>query len=439
MPFTHFGVSDSYWMAPWEQREFCEALLEYGLIKYSNARTLPLKKGGVTDIYINLRDARNNPKAISYIARVFAGALRRLGVKRFVEVPDSVSCFAGRVAEIVNIPMVTIREDPKAGRVSKARVIGEIKRGELLSVIDDVITDGASKEPCLEECLKAGARIGPLVVTVDRQQGWKQNFAARSLDVEVWAGITLHDVRRYLIENLVMERCDPKLEEKNPLILALDGKSWEQNLPILDELRTTGCIFKVNDLVLNEGIKNLVPNLQVYGRTMIDLKGHDIPNTLINIAKHLLPCPPWAVTVHGSGGEEMIRAVVRALEGTPTKVLVVTVLTSIDPNTCKEIYRRMPIGQVRTIAEIAHRAGAHGLVCSPEEVKELRGKYPHKTLVTPGVRSPGKDKGDQKRTGTPEGAIASGADHIVGGRQFTGAADPVGEVMRVLKEELRRV
>ncbi len=218
--------------------------------------------------------------------------------------------------------------------------------------------------------------------------------------------------------------------------MALDAKDWEDILPLVDPLRTSGCIFKVNDLLLAKGSDWLLPNLSVYGRVMADVKGHDIPHTLENISRVLRKCPPWGVTIHASGGAEMIAKAVKIFEGTSTKILAVTVLTSIDPNTCEEIYHRQPIEQVRTLGEIARKAGAHGLVCSPEETAELRAKYPDATIVNPGIRSEGQDAGDQKRISTPAGAIASGASNLVMGRQILGAPDPVAEVMRVLRDEL---
>lgn len=426
----------NHWLIGEEKDALCEALLEFGLLKFSNKRDLPLKKGGTTDIYINLRDARDNPEAIEFISKQFMNPLLRLNPDRFAEVPDSVSCFAGSITTSMKLPYITIREEAKAGRVSNAKIIGNAKRGEVITVIDDVITDGASKIPCYSECLKRGLVLSSLVVLVDRQQGWKEKFQELGLNWDVWAGMSLHDVRRYLIENGIMERCNEDIEEKNPIIVALDGKSWEEILPIVDQLRTTGCILKVNDLLLNKGIENLIPDLQVYGRVMADIKGHDIGNTLSNISKHFLKNPPWAVTVHGSGGEDMIRAVVETLKGTGTKVLVVTVLTSMDEKNCNEIYYRMPAEQVQILANIAERAGAHGLVCSPQEVGDLRKIYPDMTLVTPGIRSAGKDAGDQKRIGTPEEAMKNGANNLVMGRQFLESSDPVAEVKRVLKEEL---
>jgi orotidine-5'-phosphate decarboxylase len=426
------------WLTPEERFEIIDRLIHYRLIKWDNLRNLVLKSGGTTDIYVNLRNARNIPKASPYVARIFANAIFRLNPDRFIEVPDAITPYSSRIAELVNIPYLTVRKEAKEGRVADAKISGECFPGERICIYDDVITDGQSKLGPYQECLARDLKILPLIVLVDRQQGWRKKFVELGINMDVWPGMTLHDIRRHLIENGYMERCDPDLEEKNPMIIGLDKASWEEHLPLIDKVRTSGCILKVNDLLLNEGIKNLVPNLQVYGRVMADIKGHDISNTLANISSHFLPFPPWAVTVHGSGGKEMIEAVVKKFNGTPTKVLVVTLLTSIDPRTCEEIYVRQSVEQVRALAMIAKRAGAHGFVCSVEETEDLRKAYPKMLIVNPAIRSLGKTVvgDDQSRKGTPEGAIALGANHIVMGRQITQAEDPSVEVMRVLKEEL---
>jgi orotidine-5'-phosphate decarboxylase len=424
------------WLDPAEQKTLIGKLLDWELIKFSNDRDLSLKSGETTDVYINLREARRHSDAIRLISRSFENPLRRINPDLFIEVPDAVSCFAGVICENTDISYVTIREQAKAGRVSNASMIGGAKRNSSAVIIDDVITDGESKVAPYREARAAGWNVEQLIVLVDRQQGWKGKFLAEKIDLPVWPGMTLHDVRKLLISDFdLMQRCDSAIEEKNPIIVALDGKSWEDILPIIDRLRPTGSILKVNDLLFNEGIKWLLPNLQIYGRVMADLKGHDISATLGNISKHFLPNPPWAVTVHASGGQEMISKVVEILKGTPTKVLAVTVLTSIKDE-CEEIYHRLPIDQVKDLAKIAHSAGAHGLVCSPEELGVLRTLYPTMTLVPAGIRSEGASKGDQKRTGTPADAMGAGANYIVMGRQILGADDPIVEIQRILTEEL---
>lgn len=441
-----FTLDGSCWLTPGEQEEAIAGLVRWGLLKWNNQRTLPLKSGGRTDIYENLRLTRNTPEAMRFFAELYASPLRRLRVDRFVEVPEAVSPLAGHISAITDIPMVTIREEVKGGRVAKGKILGDFKPGERVAIIDNVITDGASKLPSLTALRSAAVEVAAIVVMVDRQQGWKKKLAEAGFgNISVWSGMTLHDVRKFLVTQGLMERCDPAVEEKNPIIVALDGKDWDEILPLVDRLRTTGCIFKVNDLLVDQGIANLLPNLSVYGRVMADLKGHDIPNTVGNICRRLRACPPWAVTVHASGERttadasgkiKMIEAVKKELDGLSTKVLAVTVLTSIDPESCQEIYGRQPLEQTLKLTEIVSKGGVDGFVCSPKEVGALRTEYPDKVLVTAGVRSPGKDTQDQMRTDTPKGAKDAGADHLVMGRQILQAPDPVAEVFRVLNKEL---
>ncbi|MFA5012963.1 MAG: orotidine-5'-phosphate decarboxylase [Candidatus Paceibacterota bacterium] len=426
------------WILPEEQLQTVKRLWDLGLIRVSNKRDLSLRNGGNTDIYMGLRDARNDPDAIYYVSDLFAEPLSRLNIDRFIEIPDSVSCFAGPISLMTGLPYVTIREQAKEGRVSDAKIIGNLNPGDCVVGIDDVITDGASKEALYRECKKRGANVLGLIVLVDRQQGWQKFFKERGIELKVWAGMTLHDVRRCLIELEILERCDPIVEKRNPIIIALDGKNWEDLLPIIDPLRPTGCIFKANDLIFAKGFDNLIPDLSVYGRVMVDIKNHDTPNTIINTCTRLRKHNPWAVTIHASGGPEMIGEAVKTLKGTDTRVLAVTLLTSIDPDTCEEIYVRQPIDQVLKLAEIAVKAGADGLVCSPEEVPLLRKECPLTILVVPGIRSPEKTvtADDQKRTGTPEQVIDDGGNYIVIGRQILQASDPVAEVNRIITAEL---
>jgi len=427
----------SPWLDLSEREDLVARLLEHQLIKFSNGRDLPLKSGGKTDVYINLRDARNDPRAIALIARAFESPLRRLNPNRFIEVPDAVSCFAGPLSLATGVPYITIRERPKEGRVAKATSIGSAPFGSIAIILDDVITDGESKIIPFLEAKAMGLRVDNLVVLVDRQQGWQKKFAERGVHLSVWPGMTLHDVRKLLISDFgVMQRCNPETEEKCCIIVALDGKSWGETLAVIDPLRPSGCILKVNDLLFDQGIANLISDLHVYGRVMADLKCHDIPNTVKNTCERLRKSPPWAVTVHASGGLEMVKAAVTALEGTPTKVLAITVLTSIDSATSEEIYQRRPLEQVKVLAKIAAEAGAHGFVCSPEEARELKSAYPGKTIVTPGIRSEAAPKDDQARIATPRGAKDNGSDFLVMGRQILGAKDPVAEVKRVMTEEL---
>ncbi|MBK1660840.1 orotidine-5'-phosphate decarboxylase [Paracraurococcus ruber] len=161
----------------------------------------------------------------------------------------------------------------------------------------------------------------------------------------------------------------------------------------------------------------------------LDLKLHDIPNTVAGAVRSLLPLKPAMLTLHGAGGPAMIAAAREAAEkaGAARPVLLaVTVLTSLDAATLAATgIAGGPVQQVLRLARLALEAGADGLVCSPQEVARIRDAFGQAPmLVVPGVRPAGHAAGDQARTATPAEAVAAGADWIVVGRPITGAADP---------------
>jgi len=186
------------WLKPHEQQEVVETLLNCNLVKHDPAGKLPLAAGGTTDIYISLRDARNKPAAISAVAHLYIPQLMRLGPDRFVEIPDSVSCLAGPIAMITGIPYATIRKQPKRDRVSDAKIIGKLVAGEKVVIIDDVITDGASKMLPYHILREAGITDITLLVLVDRQGGWQETFERKGIKIPVHACMTLNGMRGYL-------------------------------------------------------------------------------------------------------------------------------------------------------------------------------------------------------------------------------------------------
>ena len=155
----------------------------------------------------------------------------------------------------------------------------------------------------------------------------------------------------------------------------------------------------------------------------LDLKLHDIPNTVAGAARSVARLAPTYLTVHASGGASMIRAAVDALP--ETQVVGVTVLTSLADSDLDAIGLAGPSRDaVRRLAAVAVGAGARAIVCSPQEVALVRAEVgPHVTLITPGVRLAGGDLGDQARVATPQQALADGADLLVVGRPITGASD----------------
>jgi orotidine-5'-phosphate decarboxylase len=163
----------------------------------------------------------------------------------------------------------------------------------------------------------------------------------------------------------------------------------------------------------------------------LDLKLHDIPNTVAAAARSIVRLKPQYLTVHASGGAAMVRA---AVEAAPDVTIAgVTVLTSLDEDDLDAIGLAGPaLDAARRLAVVAVGAGARALVCSPREVAAIRAEVgPGITLITPGVRPAGSDAQDQARIATPEQALADGADLLVVGRPITGAADPAAAAARI--------
>ncbi|MFF4648709.1 orotidine-5'-phosphate decarboxylase [Streptomyces sp. NPDC001380] len=168
----------------------------------------------------------------------------------------------------------------------------------------------------------------------------------------------------------------------------------------------------------------------------LDLKLHDIPNTVAGAARSVADLAPAYLTVHASGGAAMVRAAAEALP--QTRITAVTVLTSMSEEDLDAVGLAGPaLDAVRRLAVLAVGAGARALVCSPREVAAVRAEVgPDVHLVTPGVRPAGAALGDQARVATPEQALADGADLLVVGRPVTAAADP-GAAAAALAAALR--
>jgi orotidine-5'-phosphate decarboxylase len=156
----------------------------------------------------------------------------------------------------------------------------------------------------------------------------------------------------------------------------------------------------------------------------LDLKLHDIPNTVAGAARSAARLGPRYLTVHASGGADMVKAAVEAAPD--VTIAAVTVLTSLSAQVLDEVgLAGPPLDAVRRLAALAVGAGAGALVCSPQEVAAVRAEVgPGIVLITPGVRPVGADVGDQARVATPQQALADGADLLVIGRPITGAPDP---------------
>jgi orotidine-5'-phosphate decarboxylase len=171
----------------------------------------------------------------------------------------------------------------------------------------------------------------------------------------------------------------------------------------------------------------------------LDLKLHDIPNTVAKAVEALVPLNPAILTVHAAGGRAMLEAA-RAAAPAGCKVVAVTVLTSLDQGDLAAIgFEGSPADQVTRLARLAHAAGLDGIVCSGAEVGVAAAKWPGGFFVVPGVRLPGGDSADQKRVVTPRRALDDGASVVVIGRPITGAADPAAAIREIAQSLSKEV
>ncbi|HDH31441.1 MAG TPA: orotidine-5'-phosphate decarboxylase [Candidatus Wolfebacteria bacterium] len=218
------------------------------------------------------------------------------------------------------------------------------------------------------------------------------------------------------------------------IIVAFDGMKYDDVLPLAEALSGMGVLFKVNDLLDEYGVK-IIESLKYFGGVMADPKLYDIPNTVKNRIKRYAAFKPDFITVHASGGIDMMRA---AVDSCDSKILAVTVLTSLTEEECNINLGGPVKAKVLQFARNAVLAGVHGIVCSSQELKFLSEFRELKALikVTPGIRPVWHldPKDDQSRVTTPADAVDMGSDYLVIGRPIIKALNPVEAVRKTKKE-----
>jgi len=232
---------------------------------------------------------------------------------------------------------------------------------------------------------------------------------------------------------------DRMAEARKRLIVALDVPSAEAAEEMVRRLEGTCQWFKVGLELFTAAGPAVVEALAARGHSVfLDLKFHDIPNTVAGAVRSAARLGVRMVNVHASGGPAMLEAARAELEGMtdPPELLAVTVLTSMDDEQLKAAgIARTAANQVELLARMCMRVGIHGFVCSPEEVATLRELTgPTGVLVTPGIRPIDADAGDQRRMATPADALSAGASYLVVGRPITQAPDPAEAAEAILVE-----
>lgn len=229
---------------------------------------------------------------------------------------------------------------------------------------------------------------------------------------------------------------------KNPIIVALDLPDVERAVALAQRVAPHVGAFKVGKELFVSAGPDIVRRLRAAGGSVfLDLKFHDIPNTVAKAVAAAIRLDVQMLTIHASGGSEMMRAAERAAVETAAQlgrpaplVLGVTVLTSMDSAALAELGGEVDVArQVERLALLAAKSGLRGLVCSPLELPMLRRVLPESVqLVTPGIRTGAEKADDQKRTLSPREAVSAGASWLVVGRPIYAAPDPVAAAEAIL-------
>ena len=227
------------------------------------------------------------------------------------------------------------------------------------------------------------------------------------------------------------------MKAKDRLIVALDVPTAADARALVDRLSGAVGMFKVGSQLFTAAGPDFVRELVARGeKVFLDLKYHDIPNTVAQAVGEGARLGVSLLDVHALGGKAMLEAGVAALPAMGARLLAITILTSHDDGTLEEIGVEGTVqASVRSLARLARAAGADGVVASPQEVALIREACgPDFLIVTPGIRPAGAAAGDQARPATPRSALEAGADYLVVGRPITEAKDPAAAAVAIVRE-----
>jgi orotidine-5'-phosphate decarboxylase len=230
---------------------------------------------------------------------------------------------------------------------------------------------------------------------------------------------------------------DGSMQDSKRIIVALDFPDAVSTLRMLDALDPTLCRVKVGKELFTRCGPELVRKISKAGfDVFLDLKFHDIPNTVAGAVSAAVELGVWMVNVHATGGAAMMEGARKSIGSSQTLLTAVTVLTSLSADDLRAVgIESAPEQQVLRLAKLTADCGLHGVVCSAQEIDVLRKNLPREfLLVTPGIRPAGDAAGDQKRVETPGTAVARGSSYLVIGRPITQAPDPVAKLREITQE-----
>ena len=232
---------------------------------------------------------------------------------------------------------------------------------------------------------------------------------------------------------------------KNKLIIALDVETPAKALDLVKQLHSVAGMFKVGSQLFTSAGPQIVRDiLTLDSKVFLDLKFHDIPHQVAGAARSAAELGVSLFTIHASGGTEMMQRAVESVSevaarsgGVRSKILAISVLTSIDATILSQIgVTSTPEESVVRLVRLAESSGVDGVVASPNEIETIRRTVsnPEFLIVTPGIRPATGSIGDQKRVATPAAAITAGASYLVVGRPITGAPDPLAAAHEIIAE-----
>jgi len=226
-------------------------------------------------------------------------------------------------------------------------------------------------------------------------------------------------------------------DSDSKIIVALDYSNEEQALEFVNKVTPDLCKLKIGkELFTTAGPRFVEKIVEKNFDVFLDLKFHDIPNTVMKACNAASELGVWMVNVHALGGKTMMQAAKEGVNNSSTKLIAVTILTSMGQEDLSQIGIQTPVQeQVVNLASLTHEAGLDGVVCSAKEVSILRQSLGDDfLLVTPGIRPKGNATSDQKRVMTPAEALNAGSSYLVIGRPITQSDSPIATLESILSE-----